>query len=198
MRSQTYLQGKDYYPYIGRGFVLLTWEENYLRAGEKVDEDLVGFPDMALEPDIAAAVMFDGMEEGWFTGVSLFDYFNDTTDDPVNARRIINGTDRASEIANYHVSFSSRSPSRSSNPPAKDYRHDRWSGKFDQGRLIVRFHSGRHPFLAGPCRERCPCSQFWSVPTGTPMRLAKAGCDSPVFCERQLHRCHLGCETRRN
>jgi len=103
--SQSYLQGKDYYPYIGRGYVQLTWEENYLRAGEKVEEDLVSFPDMALEPDIAAAVMFDGMEEGWFTGVSLLDYFNDTTDDPVNARRIINGTDRASEIANYHVIF---------------------------------------------------------------------------------------------
>ena len=64
--SQSYLQGKDYYPYIGRGYVQLTWEENYLRAGEKVEEDLVSFPDMALQPDIAAAVMFDGMEEGWF------------------------------------------------------------------------------------------------------------------------------------
>src|SRR6476659_7104735 len=40
-RSQSYLQGKDYYPYIGRGYVQLTWEENYVRAGEKVEEDLV-------------------------------------------------------------------------------------------------------------------------------------------------------------
>src|SRR6478609_8125384 len=27
--SQDYLQGKPYYPYIGRGYVQLTWDENY-------------------------------------------------------------------------------------------------------------------------------------------------------------------------
>jgi putative chitinase len=42
---------------------------------------------------------------GWFTGVGLPKYFNSTTEDPINARRIVNGTDRASTIAGYYWKF---------------------------------------------------------------------------------------------
>jgi len=103
--SQSYLQGKSYYPYIGRGYVQLTWDYNYEKAGVAIGEDLLNYPEMALEPDLAAQIMFEGMEHGWFTGKALGEYFNDTVDDPVNARRIINGTDKASEIAEYHDEF---------------------------------------------------------------------------------------------
>jgi len=103
--SQSYLTGKEYYPYIGRGFVQLTWDYNYEKAGLAVEEDLLEFPDLALQPDLAAIIMFDGMRDGWFTGYRLSDFFSDTIDDPVNARRIINGVDRAEEIAGYHYSF---------------------------------------------------------------------------------------------
>src|SRR4249919_1775371 len=103
--SQSYLQGKPYYPYIGRGFVQLTWEENYARAGNAVEEDLVNFPDMALQPDIASIIMFNGMRDGWFTGKKLSTYFSATMNDAYNARRIINGVDRAEEIKGYHEKF---------------------------------------------------------------------------------------------
>jgi putative chitinase len=107
--SEDYLKGKDYYPYIGRGFVQLTWEGNYRNAGIALglidDRDLVVHPDVALDSLIAARIMFRGMAEGWFTGAKLGQFFNDTTDDPVNARRIINGTDCAEEIAGYHKIF---------------------------------------------------------------------------------------------
>jgi hypothetical protein len=107
--SQSYLEGKDYYPYIGRGFVQLTWEGNYRNAGIALglidDRDLVVHPDVALDSLIAARIMFRGMAEGWFTGAKLGQFFNDDTDDPVNARRIINGTDCAEEIAGYHRIF---------------------------------------------------------------------------------------------
>jgi putative chitinase len=107
--SQEYLEGKDYYPYIGRGFVQLTWEDNYRRATEELGltgtDDLVAYPDRALDLQIASDVMFQGMVLGWFTGKSLPDYFNETTDDAYNARRIINGTDCASQIAEYHEAF---------------------------------------------------------------------------------------------
>jgi hypothetical protein len=103
--SASYLQGKDYYPYIGRGYVQLTWEENYAKAEEVVGEPLVEFPNLALEPDIAAEVMFNGMGVGWFTGKKLTTYFNDTTDDAYNARRIINGTDCAEKIKGHHNNF---------------------------------------------------------------------------------------------
>jgi putative chitinase len=103
--SQAYLKGKKYWPYIGRGHVQLTWDYNYKKAGEKLGLDLLGDPTLALEPDISARIMFEGMALGWFTGKKLGDYFNAHTDDPINARRIINGTDRASTIAGYHRHF---------------------------------------------------------------------------------------------
>jgi putative chitinase len=107
--SQEYLQAKSYYPFIGRGFVQLTWEENYRNASAALglidDRDLVGHPDVALDSLIAARVMFRGMAEGWFTGKKLGQYFNDGTDDPVNARQIINGNDDDTLIASHHGKF---------------------------------------------------------------------------------------------
>jgi hypothetical protein len=91
--------------YYGRGYVQLTWQNNYEAAGRLIGVDLVGNPDLALNPSVAADVMFAGMEHGTFTGVGLPHYFNATTDDPVNARRIINGMDCADAIAGYHAYF---------------------------------------------------------------------------------------------
>lgn len=103
--SQSYLQSKEYWPYYGRGFVQLTWAANFEKAGNAVEEDLLGYPDLALRPDLAAIIMFDGMRDGWFTGLDLDQYFNEDLDDPINARRIINGTDKAEMIADYHGAF---------------------------------------------------------------------------------------------
>ncbi|MGL4634609.1 MAG: glycoside hydrolase family 19 protein [Beijerinckiaceae bacterium] len=87
--------------YSGRGFVQLTWKNNYRRAGEKLGLDLVANPDLALALQPAIRILFAGMAEGWFTGKKLGDYFSTTRTDWVNARRIINGVDRASLIAGY-------------------------------------------------------------------------------------------------
>jgi len=90
--------------YCGRGYVQLTWKANYARMGKLLGVDLVGNPDLAMDPDIAARVMFEGMTKGEssvgdFTGVALENYFTDTKEDWVNARRIINGLDHADAIA---------------------------------------------------------------------------------------------------
>ena len=107
--SQEYLKGKEYYPYIGRGFVQLTWETNYEKASAALglidDRNLVEYPTLALDSLIAARVMFRGMAEGWFTGRKLGQYFDDDTDDPKNARQIINGNDCDQMIADYHDMF---------------------------------------------------------------------------------------------
>lgn len=104
--SQSYLQSKPYYPYFGRGYVQLTWEDNYRKMGDKLGVNLLGEnKDKALDPQIAAAVMYSGMRDGDFTGKKLATYFSSTVNDPVNARRIINGTDQASTIAKYHEDF---------------------------------------------------------------------------------------------
>lgn len=99
-----------YYPWYGRGYVQLTWEENYRKMGRLLGVDLLDNLDLAMEPHVAAAIMFEGMmmaesSVGDFTGKCLEMYFNDTTDDPVGARRIINGTDKADLIAGYHRGF---------------------------------------------------------------------------------------------
>ena len=99
----------------GRGLVQLTGRRNYARMTKLVTKPLFGVdleddPDAALRLDIAVAVMFEGMldaESGFgdFTGLALDDFFNATKDDPVGARRIINGLDRAELIAGYHRKF---------------------------------------------------------------------------------------------
>jgi putative chitinase len=91
--------------YYGRGYVQLTWKANYARMAALTGADLVNHPELALEPRLAALIMFEGMKGGLFTGVGLPRYFGATADDPVNARRIINGTDRAAEIAAIHAAF---------------------------------------------------------------------------------------------
>lgn len=97
----------------GRGDVQLTWAlpnlaniANYEKADAKLASlglikagDLLANFDLALRPDLSAAIMVYGMEEGWFTGKKLSDYLKDVPDFR-NARRIINGTDHAEEIAN--------------------------------------------------------------------------------------------------
>lgn len=95
--------------YCGRGYVQLTWRSNYRKAGEKLGYPLEGNPELAMRPDIAAQIMRRGMDEGWFTGKAFRDYL------PVNrpamlaefrqARRIINGTDKADLIAGYAMQF---------------------------------------------------------------------------------------------
>jgi predicted chitinase len=91
--STAYLKSKPYWPYYGRGLVQLTWKDNYAKYG------LDKTPDKALEWESSLFVLFDGMTKGLFTGKKLDDYINDNKRDYINARRIINGTDRAKEIA---------------------------------------------------------------------------------------------------
>lgn len=88
-----------YYPWHGRGFVQLTWQRNYVRAGKALDMDLTTDPDRVMEPDISAKILVRGCMEGWFTGRSIPDYITLRKSDFINARRVVNGTDRAENIA---------------------------------------------------------------------------------------------------
>lgn len=91
----------DGYRYRGAGYVQLTGRANFIRAGKKIGRDLVNSPELAIDPAIAAKVAVRGMVEGWFTGKKLSDYISGARTDFNNARRIINGTDKAATIANY-------------------------------------------------------------------------------------------------
>lgn len=97
--------------FAGRGFVQVTGRSNYLRLGKEIGVDLVAEPDRAMDPPVAASIMFAGMTKSHlnfdttFSGVALDKYFNDDNEDWVGARHIINGTDHASMIAGYAQAF---------------------------------------------------------------------------------------------
>jgi predicted chitinase len=93
----------DGYKYRGRGFVQITWKNNYKKLGDALGYDLVNNPDQALDSVVAYKVMSYGMRKGIFTGKKLSDYISETTADYTNARKIINGLDKADTIAGYAV-----------------------------------------------------------------------------------------------
>ena len=95
----------DGYRFRGRGFVQLTGRRNYHVASTKLGVDFVADPEAVRVEKHAAAIMFAGMEQGWFTGKKLADYITPKKTDYVNSRRIINGTDRAALIARYASAF---------------------------------------------------------------------------------------------
>lgn len=54
--SESYLRGKDYWPYVGRGFIQCTWERNYALFGAWCrDRGLVDDPDIFVDRPAALA-----------------------------------------------------------------------------------------------------------------------------------------------
>ena len=107
-----------YYPYYGRGYVQLTWKTNYEKAdqelglGGRLNDNL----DLAMDPEVAAKIMSRGMQEGWFAGDKSGKRHTLKRHLPANgsaasaakfteARRIINGTDKAAKIAAEAIKF---------------------------------------------------------------------------------------------
>lgn len=106
--SPAYLRAKPYWPYIGYGYVQLTWPNNYKRIGKLIGIDLLNKPERALEPKVAATILTQGMLNGWFTGVGFrrkrpVSRYNKAQ--YIAARNIINGTDKAELIAGYALIF---------------------------------------------------------------------------------------------
>jgi putative chitinase len=90
------VSGKVYY---GRGLIGLTWKNNYQKVGNIIGMDLVGSPELALDPQIGTAILVKSMMIGLFTGKKLQDYFHDQFEDWINARRVIGGLQGAELIA---------------------------------------------------------------------------------------------------
>lgn len=106
-----------YFPYYGRGYVQLTWEDNYKKADRELNLNgrLTSDLDLALDPDIAAQIMVRGMQEGWFAGDKSGKRHTLARHLPADraasvaqmtaARRIINGTDKNDKIAAEAMKF---------------------------------------------------------------------------------------------
>jgi putative chitinase len=97
--------------YCGRGFVQLTWKNNYEKAERLLGiKGLVANPELARNLNNAAKILGSGMELGWFTGKSMGHYLPKATVPATHvqfkaARRVINGVDKDDLIADYAVSF---------------------------------------------------------------------------------------------
>lgn len=97
--------------YYGRGHVQLTWLENYLRSSADAGVDLVANPDAMLDPVISARVLFRGLMDGRWNargkGISHYQGADDFLSDAeaAEARRTVNGQDKAELIAGYHRAY---------------------------------------------------------------------------------------------
>lgn len=91
--------------YYGRGRIQNTWLDNMEKLKKRFGLDFVKDPDLLLDPVVDARVTVIGHIEGIWTGKKLSDYFTAGKADYINARRIVNGTDKAKQIANYAAVF---------------------------------------------------------------------------------------------
>lgn len=98
-------QPNDGWYFRGRSWPQLTGRKNYTKADQALglNGDLLRDPSILARDDIAAAVLIQGLVGGWFTGVSLSRYLPRSgpasLDQFVQARRTVNGLDRAGDIA---------------------------------------------------------------------------------------------------
>ena len=87
--------------YKGRGYVQITGRTNYEKFSLILQDDFITNPLRVMLPEIAFKIMIYGFVNGSFTGKKLTDYINENECDFYNARRIINGLDKASLIQGY-------------------------------------------------------------------------------------------------
>lgn len=97
--------------YKGRGPAQTTGRLNYTKWSKILGVDFVGSPELMADLKYGLPVLVIGMRDGVFTGRSLKTYINSSGTDFVNARRIINGLDKASTVAGYARKWLSRLPS---------------------------------------------------------------------------------------
>jgi predicted chitinase len=100
-------QAGDGVRYKGRGYVQITGRRNYADWSKRLGVDLLSNPELASNPQVAARILVEGMKKGTFTGKGLDSYINGSGTDFRNARRIVNGTDKASSIGNIASNISS-------------------------------------------------------------------------------------------
>lgn len=93
--------------WFGRGKIQITHEENYRKLGAALGVDLVRHRDLALDQKISARIAVVGMRDGLFSkDRTLARYFPPGgASDPVYARQIVNGSDKARLISGYWRNF---------------------------------------------------------------------------------------------
>ena len=104
---------KDGWTFRGMGLVQATGRDNARRGTERLralgyltaDQDLEKTPTLMLNPDIAAAMLFVGLSEGWYTGNKLSQFFGQGLENPVGARAMVNPDNNGAAIAVTYWAF---------------------------------------------------------------------------------------------
>ena len=104
-RNTVYLQSEYPHLYYGRGETQNTWFDNYEKLSKVFNVDFLKNPDLLLTQEWSTPVTIYSMKNGLYTGRRLSDYIHQSKKDYVNARRIINGMDKANLIAGYADTF---------------------------------------------------------------------------------------------
>ncbi len=100
----------------GRGFVHIkgrtsyaTWSQRLNLPDHVIDGEPVPYfiahPQEMGHPEIAAQTLVRGMRDGLFTGIALGSFVNDKKTDYFNARRVVDGTAQAREVAALAVTY---------------------------------------------------------------------------------------------
>lgn len=108
----------DGFKFRGEGDVQNTGRANAAKATKRLNElfglgiDLVAHPEQRGDPKVSALSLFVGNREGWWTGKGLSKYLDgideaDAEDlrEFINARHVVNGTDKAAAIGEYALVF---------------------------------------------------------------------------------------------
>jgi len=104
--------------FLGRGMVMITGRRNYADWSKRLGIDLLTKPTLAEDPTIAARILVEGMMLGTFTGKPLSAFINGSAFDFRNARRVVNGLDRADDIAGYAMKFAAAFAAAPQSPPS--------------------------------------------------------------------------------
>jgi hypothetical protein len=95
--------------YFGRGLVQLTWWDQYLRSSVAFGYglELLLNPEKVKDFDVAYNIMVMGMTTGggFANGKMCSNYFTDNATNYKGARAMVNGTDKASDIAQLALAF---------------------------------------------------------------------------------------------
>ena len=85
----------------GRGYIMITGRTNFEKFSLIMGIDFITNPELVREPENAYKIMIYGFVNGTFTGKKITDYIDGDKLDYFNARKIINGLDKASLIQRY-------------------------------------------------------------------------------------------------